>query len=65
MPRQTRMETMLRREIRASGRTLYRVAKDAGVGYASLHRLMKGQRSVSLAAFDKLCTCLDLELRRR
>jgi hypothetical protein len=53
----------LRKAIQDSGVTLYRVAKDAGIGYASLHRFMRGERAVSLDVFDRLCESLGLELR--
>ncbi len=49
--------------IKASGVSLYRVAKDAGVGYASLYRFVHGERAVSLDVFDRLCETLQLELR--
>lgn len=55
----------LRKAIRDSGLSLYRVAKDAGIGYASLHRFMSSERTVSLDVFDKLCEALDLELRAK
>lgn len=63
MPKQTLTASKtLRKAIQDSGLSLYRIAKDAGIGYASLHRFMNGERSVSLEVFDKLCTCLGLEL---
>lgn len=53
----------LRKAIKDSGLSLYRVAKDAGIGYASLHRFMNGERAVSLDVCDRLCESLGLELR--
>jgi transcriptional regulator with XRE-family HTH domain len=55
----------LREAIKRRGVSLYRVAKDSGVGYASLHRFMKGERSISLDVFDRLCDSLGLELVER
>jgi transcriptional regulator with XRE-family HTH domain len=52
----------LRRAIRDSGQTLYRVAKDSGVPYATLHRFMNGKTEVSMASLDKLCAYLGLAL---
>jgi predicted transcriptional regulator len=52
----------VRRAVLDSGLTLYRVAKDAGIPYAVLHRFMTGKRAVSLASFDKLCAYLGLQL---
>jgi transcriptional regulator with XRE-family HTH domain len=52
----------LRQAIRDSGKTLYRVAKDSGVPYATLHRFMHGKTEVSMASLDKLCAYLGLTL---
>ena len=54
----------LRRAIRDSGVTLYRVAKDSGVSYPAVHRFVSGKRSLSLDAVDKLCKYLGLKLTR-
>lgn len=59
---QTVSET-LRKAIENSDLTLYRVAKDAGIGYATLHRFMHGERAVSMEVLDKLCWYMELELR--
>lgn len=47
---------------RASGKTPYRVALDAGVKHAVLQRFLKGERDVRAATFAKLCTALGLVL---
>jgi hypothetical protein len=52
----------LRQAIRGCGETLYRVAKDSGVPYATLHRFMANERGVSTATFDALCAYLRLNL---
>jgi hypothetical protein len=52
----------LRRAVLHSGRTLYRVSKDSGVPYATLHRFVARKRPVSMAALDQLCTYLGLTL---
>jgi hypothetical protein len=54
----------LREEIRKCGETLYRVAKDSGVTYATLHRFMAGKRSIGSSSLDKLCAYLGLKLIR-
>ncbi len=54
---------VLRTAIEQSGLTLYRVAKNAGVGYTTLHRFMHRERSLSMEALDKLCDSLKLELQ--
>jgi hypothetical protein len=51
--------------ILADERSLYRVAKDAKVGYASLWRFVHGKRSLSVPALDRLAEYLGLELTRR
>ena len=53
----------LRSAIEKSGLSLYRVAKDARIGYASLYRFIHGQRSLSMEALDKLCVSLGLQLQ--
>jgi hypothetical protein len=55
----------LRELIQHSGETLYRVAKDAGVPYPTLHRFMAGKRSVSGLTIDRLCASLGLRLTGR
>jgi transcriptional regulator with XRE-family HTH domain len=49
---------------RASGKTPYRVALDAGVKHAVLQRFLKGERDVRAATFAKLCQALGLGLVR-
>src|SRR5436305_13570309 len=61
----TTASEVLRQAIRESGESLYRIAKGANVGYASLYRFAKGERSVSLDVFDRLSAYLELELRPR
>ena len=61
----TTVSEALKQAIVDSGMSLYRIAKDAEVGYASLHRFMNSERAVSLEVFDKLCKLLQLELTSR
>jgi plasmid maintenance system antidote protein VapI len=60
--RRPTMSEVLLREILDSGKSLYRVSKDSGVPYATLHRFVCGKRAVSMAALDKLCLYLGLKL---
>jgi hypothetical protein len=55
----------IRRSVLESGQTLYRVAKDSGVNYGTLHRFMTRERSMSLDAVEKLCAYLGLTLTRK
>jgi hypothetical protein len=47
----------------ASGKTYYRVGKDAGVKPEIVARFARGERDIRAATFAKLCTVLGLELR--
>jgi len=62
-PAPATVSEQLRQAILDSGLTLYRVAKDASVGYASLHRFVSGERTISQDVLDRLCASLDLVLR--
>jgi plasmid maintenance system antidote protein VapI len=53
----------LRKAIRASDATLYRIAKDAGLDYGTLHRFDNGTRSLTLESADKLARYFGLELQ--
>jgi transcriptional regulator with XRE-family HTH domain len=55
----------LRAALRESGQTLYRISKESGVPYATLHRFMAGKRAVSMEALQLLCAYLGLELSPR
>jgi hypothetical protein len=52
----------LRRAVKESGQTLYRVAKGSGLAYPPLHRFVTGNRGLSLDSLDKLCAYLKLRL---
>ena len=54
----------LRNAIETSGLTLYRVAADAGIDYASIHRFCHGERSLSLESADKLAAFFEMRLTR-
>ncbi len=54
---------VLRMEIEQSGLSMYRVAKNAGIGYTTLHRFIHRERSLSMEALDKLCASMGLELQ--
>src|SRR5262245_43247436 len=52
----------LKEAIRTSDKTLYRVAKESGVGLSPLYRFMAGERGLNIQAVEKLCDALDLQL---
>lgn len=59
------MSDTLRRTIRDSGLSLYRVAADTGIAYASLLRFMRGERSLRLDIADGLAEYFGLRLTKR
>jgi plasmid maintenance system antidote protein VapI len=54
----------LREAVNSSGLTLYRVAVDAGLPYAVVHRFATSQRSISLETADKLAELFGMRLTR-
>jgi antitoxin component HigA of HigAB toxin-antitoxin module len=52
----------LREAIRQSGRSLYQLGKDSGVGSDQLSRFMSGKRTLTLPAAEKICATLRLQL---
>jgi hypothetical protein len=60
----TTVSQTVRRAVLDSGVTLYRVAKDARVSYAVLHRFVSGKRGLSIETLDKVCHYLGLKLVR-
>jgi hypothetical protein len=58
----------LRDAIRRDGRTLYAIARDAGIPYPPLYRFVKGDKDgckqgLRLTTADKIAETLGLELR--
>ena len=59
---ETYLEKRIRAEIRKSGLTIYRVAKDSGVSQPIVSRFMNSKRGITLATASKLVEYLGLEL---
>lgn len=60
------LTTTIRRAVRRDPRSMYRVACDAKVHYAALHRFMSGERpNIRIDTAEKLCRTLRLELKVR
>jgi plasmid maintenance system antidote protein VapI len=59
----TRIRTALLDAIKASGESLYRIAKDAGLPYSRVHDFANGKGDVSIDNAEKLCEYFGLELR--
>ncbi len=53
----------LRTAIRRTGKSIYRVAKDAGVGHPIILRFLSGERDIRLETAEKLARSLGLELK--
>jgi len=53
----------LRRAIRDSGLSLYRLERECGVNNAQLSRFMRGEQDLKGRSIDRLCKFLGLELR--
>ena len=52
----------LRQAIRKSGRTAYRIAKDAKVDEGNLSRFLSGQAGASVETAEKICKYLGFRL---
>lgn len=60
------MTATIRRSIRKDKRTLYRLAKDSGLPYQTVHRFATGKREdLMMSTASKLCVALGLELRSK
>ena len=63
MAKQSGFERLLRSTIKRDGRSLYRIAKDAGVAVSVLQRFMERTRGLNLSTAEKFCRVVGLELR--
>ena len=57
------LEQKLRDEAGRSGLSVLALAKRAGLGYATIHGFIMGDRSISIGSAAKLAAALGLELR--
>jgi hypothetical protein len=55
----------LKEAIRGSGKSLYQLGKDSGVGPDRLSRFMRGERGLTIRAVEQLCDTLGLRLAPR
>ncbi|MEQ8788888.1 MAG: helix-turn-helix transcriptional regulator [Pirellulaceae bacterium] len=65
MSRRIGIADALRKGIKATGETLYRVAEDSGVDYAVLHRFVNDGTNIAVSNAEKLAEYLGLELQPR
>jgi transcriptional regulator with XRE-family HTH domain len=60
----TSLAEELQRAIAASGMSLNQIGKASGVSQAQLSRFMRGARTLTLPAADRLCGFFNLRLTR-
>ncbi len=56
------LANFLRKQIDATGKSLYRVSEETGISYAMLYRFYHGQRSIRLGTGEKLLDYLGLKI---
>ena len=61
--RRRKLSEQIRGAYAKSGLTRFKLAKDAGVAYAVVHRFISSERDITLETADKLAAVLGLELR--
>ena len=62
----TDLAKTIRQAVRRDPRSMYGLARDAGVHYAALHRFVSGERpNIRIDTASKLCATLRLELKVR
>lgn len=62
MARRDSFDERIRKALRTDGRSLYRLAKDAGIDVAPLQRFMKADSTLRLPTAEKLCRVIGLDL---
>jgi len=62
--RQPAVSEQLRQAIRASGKSVYKIASETGVTNGQLSRFLRGERGITSGTMDALCAYLGLELRQ-
>lgn len=64
--RMTDLSTIIRRAVQHDPRSMYKLAQDATVDYATVHKFMSGERpGIRIDTASKLCATLRLELKVR
>jgi transcriptional regulator with XRE-family HTH domain len=52
----------IRKAIKASGKSRYRLSKDTSIPQSQLSRLMTGEKALSIESLEKLVNALGLEI---
>jgi len=60
--RKRTIATELRKAIKSSGETYYRLAQESGVAQEQISRFVRGERDLRLETAGKLAAALDLRL---
>jgi DNA-binding phage protein len=59
-----RLSQALRDALRASNKSIYQIAQDAGVSQIVVSRFLSGERDIRMATADKLAEALGLDLAK-
>jgi hypothetical protein len=59
-----RLSEALRDALRASDKSVYQIAQDAGVSQIVVSRFLSGERDIRMATADRLATALGLKLAK-
>jgi DNA-binding phage protein len=59
-----RLSQALKDALRASDKSMYQIAQDAGVSQIVLSRFLSGERDIRMATADKLAEALGLKLAK-
>jgi transcriptional regulator with XRE-family HTH domain len=57
-----RLLDAIRREVEASGKTRYRIAKESGISAGQLSRLVNGERGMTVDTIERLADYLGLRI---
>ena len=66
MPKKQKpISEQLRQAILSADKSRYRIAKETGLTEAGLSRFVNRVAGLSLDSIDRICECLDLQLKAR
>ena len=60
-----RILDQIRKAIKASSKSRYRMAEETGIPESQLSRLMSGEKGLSIESLERLAGCLGLEITIR
>ena len=65
MGKQQTIADTLRRAIRQSGKTVYRVSQESGVSQGVIARFLRAERDIRLETLEKLAPVVGVSVRAR